>query len=232
MSIADSYIVAGIKPWNRRVFDKIITKYPGEWQFISNPDQLTIERVTSFAPRYIFFLHWSDKVESKIFEKYECVAFHMTDLPFGRGGSPLQNLIADGHRHTKLSAIRLVEKFDAGPVYLKEDLCLEGNAEEIYIRASCLSADMIKKVIDRKEEPTAQIGTPLMFKRRKAGQSEIVDLPSLGELHDLMRMQDADGYPPAFLVHQGFRYEFNRAALYDGRILADVTITSVQKECG
>ncbi len=25
--------------------------------------------------------------------KFECVCFHMTDVPYGRGGSPLQNLI-------------------------------------------------------------------------------------------------------------------------------------------
>jgi len=55
----------------------------------------------------------------------------MTYMPYGRGGSPLQNLIVRGYRHTKLTALRMVEEFDAGPVYLKEDLCLEGNAEEI-----------------------------------------------------------------------------------------------------
>jgi len=39
-------------------------------------------------------------------------------------------------------------------------------------------------------------------------------------------MLDADGYPLAFLEHAGFRYEFSRASLRDGRIVADVTITA------
>ena len=30
----------------------------------------------------------------EIHENYKCIIFHMTDLPFGRGGSPLQNLIS------------------------------------------------------------------------------------------------------------------------------------------
>jgi len=32
----------------------------------------------------------------EIFENYEIILFHMTDLPYGRGGSPLQNLIVRG----------------------------------------------------------------------------------------------------------------------------------------
>jgi methionyl-tRNA formyltransferase len=44
----------------------------------------------------------------------------MTDLPFGRGGSPLQNLISRKIYNTKLSAIRVVKELDAGPVFLKK----------------------------------------------------------------------------------------------------------------
>jgi len=46
----------------------------------------------------------------------------MTDLPFGRGGSPLQNLIVRGFTHTKLSALRVEKGLDTGDIYLKEDL--------------------------------------------------------------------------------------------------------------
>lgn len=38
-------------------------------------------------------------------------------------------------------------------------------------------------------------------------------------------MLDAEGYPRAFLSHAGYRFEFSRSALYDGRIVADVQIT-------
>jgi methionyl-tRNA formyltransferase len=43
-------------------------------------------------------------------------------------------------------------------------------------------------------------------------------------------MLDAEGYPRAFLEHGGFRYEFNRGVLYDGRIEADVRITAIVEE--
>ncbi len=68
----------------------------------------------------------------------------MTDLPFGRGGSPLQNLIVRGHKQTKISAIKVVEAMDAGDVYLKEELDLYGTADEIFMRASKI---VFKKMI-------------------------------------------------------------------------------------
>ena len=44
----------------------------------------------------------------------------MTDLPYGRGGSPLQNLIANKIYDTKISAIRAEGGIDTGRIYLKE----------------------------------------------------------------------------------------------------------------
>ena len=224
------YIVVGNRPWNRRVFDDVISKYPGQWHFVGSREQLTLEVVQALRPRYIFFLHWSWKVPDEIINNYECVCFHMTDVPYGRGGSPLQNLIVRGHRHTKLTALRMVEDLDAGPVYLKEDLCLEGNAEEIYIRASYLSAQMIRRIIEEQPEPQPQIGEVVAFKRRKPDESRIPALRDLKALYDFIRMLDAEGYPRAFLEHAGFRYEFSRAVLYDGRIIADVKITPIAEE--
>lgn len=224
------YLVAGARPWNRRIFDQIISRYPGQWHFASNPSELTVERIADLNLRYIFFLHWSWKVPAEITDAYECVCFHMTDVPYGRGGSPLQNLIVRGHRQTKLTALRMTAALDAGPVYLKEDLSLEGNAEEIYIRSSYLSASMIRRIINDKLVPQPQIGTLVVFRRRNPPESEIPCLPDLQALHDFIRMLDAEGYPLAFLKHNGFRYEFSRSGLYDGRIVADVVITPIEQE--
>ena len=67
------------------------------------------------------------------------------------------------------------------------------------------------------------------FKRRKPEESEIGNPASLQALHDWIRMLDADGYPRAFLNYGAFRFEFSRSALYDGRVVADVKITPIQK---
>jgi len=225
-------LVLGTRPWNLRVFDEIISRFPGTWRYFGVERPLTIEAVREIHPRYLFFLHWSSRVPREVFSEYECVAFHLTDLPYGRGGSPLQNLISRGHRATKLTAFRMVEELDAGPVYLKEDLSLEGSAEEIFLRSSELSARMIRRFLEEKPAPAPQLGQPTAFKRRSPAESLIPELGTLARLHDFVRMLDAEGYPPAFLEHQGFRYEFSRAVLKDGRVLADVTIRRSPREEG
>lgn len=222
-----AYLVLGCKTWDRRVYDDILAALPGEWRYLGSPEEFSSALVTEFAPRYLFFLHWSWKVPREIIESFECICFHMTDVPFGRGGSPLQNLIVRGHRDTVLTALRMSNEFDAGPVYLKEPLSLEGNAEEIYLRAAQLSGKMIERFTRERLKPKPQQGEAVNFKRRKSEESEIGSPTSLQEVHDWIRMLDADGYPHAFLNHAGFRFEFTRSALYDGRIVADVRITQL-----
>ena len=225
-----SYIVAGAKPWNKRIFYELKSCFTGKWRFCSVPDELTEQLDQIAKPRFIFFLHWSWKVSLQIIDNYECVCFHMTDVPYGRGGSPLQNLISRNHRSTKLAALRMIKDFDAGPVYLKKDLSLEGNAEEIYIRATYLSFSMMKQIIEQSIRPTPQAGKPVVFKRRGPQESRIPESLNLQSLYDFMRMLDAEGYPKAFLEMNGFRYEFSRAGFYNGRIVADVNITPIAKE--
>jgi len=219
------YLVLGCKPWNRRLFDELLSKLPGRWYYLGSRDEFSCDAVRKIAPRYLFSLHWSWKVPQEIVDQFECVCFHMTDVPFGRGGSPLQNLIVRGHRETKLTALRMTRDFDAGPVYGKEPLSLEGGAEEIYLRAGRLSAKMIESIIRQEPKPALQQGKPVNFKRRKPEESQVGNPTSLEQLHDFIRMLDAEGYPRAFLDHSGFRFEFSRPALYDGRIVADVKIT-------
>ena len=217
--------MAGCKSWHRRVFGEVLSKLAGDWHYVGKQEELSLAYIRELRPRYIFFLHWSWKVPPEILAEVECVCFHMTDVPYGRGGSPLQNLIVRGHRETRLTALRMTSELDAGPVYLKRSLSLEGGAEEIYLRASALSAEMIQQIARDEMHALPQTGVAVNFKRRKPEESQIAKLDSLEQLHDFIRMLDAEGYPRAFLSHDGYRFEFSRSALYDGRIVADVHIT-------
>ena len=100
----------------------------------------------------------------------------MTDLPFGRGGSPLQNLIVRGINETKISALRCVEEVDAGPIFMKKSLSLHGTAQEIYIRANIIIEEMIVFLIKNKPDPQDQIGEVVMFKRRKENEGDLAKL--------------------------------------------------------
>jgi methionyl-tRNA formyltransferase len=197
-----------------------------DYYFIEEKDKLSIETLESIQPGYIFFPHWSYIIPKNIYENYNCVVFHMTDLPFGRGGSPLQNLISRKIYQTKISAIKVVKELDAGPVYLKKDFCLYGNAEEIYLRAGDLIIQMIDEIIETRPTPVEQHGTPVVFKRRTPDMSTIEHIETIEELFDYIRMLDAEGYPKAFLENENFRIEFSRASLKSNNtIIADVRIS-------
>lgn len=223
------YIVATIRPWNIKAFRDIISHYPGTWHLITDVNDLTPARIKKLKPRYIFFPHWSHWVPPSIMDLTECVCFHETDVPFGRGGSPVQNLIARGYKETKITALRMTKELDAGPVYLKRPLSLEGLAEEIFIRSSRIVAQMIREIVTHEPLPQAQQGKVVKFQRRTPGQSMIpLKLKNLDEMFNYLRMLDAAEYPKAFIEHSGFRYEFSRPALRTGVIEADVRITPLK----
>lgn len=223
-----TYIVATIKPWNIQAFNKTIKYYPGVWHLIDDHKELTVEKINAIDPEYIFFPHWNHIVPDEILKIATCVCFHETDLPYGRGGSPIQNLIATGHKQTMITAFKMTKELDAGPVYFQKPLSLDGLAEEIFIRASTIVADMIKTIVIQNPTPVEQVGKPTFFDRRKPEQSRISkDQKSLTDLFDHIRMLDADGYPKAFFEKDGFRYEISRPSLKAGKIIADVCITKL-----
>jgi methionyl-tRNA formyltransferase len=225
----ENFVVATVKPWNINAYNEIIKQYPGVWHLITDHRKLTAEAITSINPEYIFFPHWNHMVPNEILAIATCICFHETDLPYGRGGSPLQNLIALGHKETVITALKMTEELDAGPIYLKRTLSLEGLAEEIFIRTSYVIAEMIKTIITENPEPEEQVGKPTLFNRRKPSQSKIpTEEIDLGNLFDHIRMLDAEGYPRAYLESGGFRYEISRPALKSGKILADVHITKIE----
>jgi methionyl-tRNA formyltransferase len=226
----DIYIVATIKPWNIKVYNEIIKHYTGEWHLITEPSELTVEKIKLINPKFVFFPHWSHIVPNEILNITTCVCFHEADLPYGRGGSPLQNLISLGHRETVVTALKMSEELDAGPIYLKRPISLEGLAEEIFLRTAYVVAEMIKVIITENPIPFEQVGKPTLFKRRKPSESIIPeDKDNLIELYDHIRMLDAEGYPKAFLESGGFRFEISRPALKTSEILADVRIIILPK---
>jgi methionyl-tRNA formyltransferase len=224
------YLIATIKSWNIEKAKAFKVKKDEDLAIITDPEELTYERIKQINPRYIFFPHWSWKIPKEIYANFECIVFHMTDLPFGRGGSPLQNLIAKGIYKTKISALKVVEEMDAGPIYLKKDFDIStGSAEDIFKRAADIIFDeMIPWIIKNEPLPKPQKGKPVVFKRRTPEQSDISGLKDVGKVYDHIRMLDGEGYPPAFIETNYLRFEFTGAKKVDGAVEAVVKI--IQKE--
>ena len=217
-------IIATVKSWNIERAQALQKQYAGVHDIVvyTTKEEYTIEHVRDFNPDYIFMPHWSYLVPNEITDNWECVVFHMTDLPYGRGGSPLQNLIVRGHKETKISAIRVTRKLDGGPVYMKRPLSLTGSAQEIFVRcADIIFQEMIPMFLSEKMTPKPQEGEPVVFKRRKPEEGQITSDMELDKIYDYIRMLDAEGYPRAYMEFGGYRLEFENAELSaDGQELS------------
>jgi methionyl-tRNA formyltransferase len=219
------YLLVTEKSWHDELFNKLSAQHGQVWKKINNKDNLNFEIVKEFNPDFIFIPHWSYLIDKNIFLNWNCVVFHMTDLPFGRGGSPLQNLIIRGYKETKVSAIRVSKGLDTGDVYLKKSLDLNGTAQEIFIKATDVIHDMILEIIEENPTPIPQSGEITLFQRRKPEDGNLYPLSSNIEIYDYIRMLDCEGYPPAFIETDHFRYEFTGAMLNnDETIKANVRI--------
>jgi len=223
------YVFAVSRDGYEASFARLKKRHPGRFVYMNKHNDLTVENLRAIDARYVFFPHWSYIIPANIYENFECVIFHMTDVPFGRGGTPLQNLLARGIEQTKISALRCTRIVDGGPVYLKSPLSLHGSAEEIYLRAAQIIEGMITTIIRRRPAPQPQRGTVVTFKRRRPADSNLTRVHSLEQVFNWIRMLDAEGYPKAFLETAEFHLEFSRASLKPGRIIADVTITEKRK---
>lgn len=225
--MSPGYIVASCKSLHREAFELTAQRQPRQWTYVDSPETL-LRAVAESPPRYIFFLHWNWLVPEDIWSRHECVCFHMTDVPYGRGGTPLQNLIVAGHSETKLTALRMVKEMDAGPVYAKRTMTLEGRAEDIYLRAGRLSWDLIHWIIETQPTPVAQEGEIVRFKRRTPEQSVLPAAGSLEDIYDHIRMLDAPTYPAAFVRHGDFMLEFTHAQLEGDEVHARVVLRKIQ----
>jgi len=198
-------IIATIKEWNIQNYFELKNKYQSKYNFhiFTSKEELNIEIINKINPKYIFFPHWSWIIPDEIYTSYESIVFHMTDLPYGRGGSPLQNLIMNEVYDTKISAIKVEEGLDAGDIYLKEDFNIsKGSAQELFTTASnIIFEEMIPKFLDTCLQAVPQSGNITTFKRRTKNESNIntVKNPSVNKLYDFIRMLDAEGYPKAYI---------------------------------
>ena len=220
------YFFVSDREWTINSFLKNRNRLTGNWSVITTPSDLKVALLTQ-SPRYIFFPHWSAIVPNEIVQKHTCICFHMTNLPFGRGGSPLQNLISKGFDETVLTSLRMTEVIDGGPIYKKDNLYLDGSARDVFDRMSNLAIEQIIYIIENNPRPTPQVKTDYeTFQRLKPSDSEILSSYDLDTLYNHIRMLDAPGYPRAFIKKEKLRFTFTNVKkdVQNDRLFASVEI--------
>lgn len=198
-------LIASSKKWflKNKEFLKFIKKR--KIITISDKKKLNIKNLNKIRPGIIFFPHWSFKVNKNIIKKFNCICFHTSPLPYGRGGSPIQNLILKKFKIAPVCALKMTNKIDSGPIYLKENVSLSGNLDEIFNRISLKILKMIKILIRRKVKPKKQVGRIFNFKRLKNHHSKITKNETINQIYDKIRMLSSDDYPHAYILKDNFK---------------------------
>ena len=156
------YLVLAAQPWAQRIAWPVVA---GDvWVIVTDPESLGRERnaLGMYPPEArerAFVLHWHWRIPAEMIGgKYlsggteleppcEFIGFHASDLPHFRGGDPIGNQQARGITETKLTAFRLVEALDAGPILLQEPLSLAGTKADVLARIAGLVPGMIRRII-------------------------------------------------------------------------------------
>jgi methionyl-tRNA formyltransferase len=190
------------KIWNKDNYKKFIYKK-------NVHKKLTKSMIKKIKPDKIFFIHWSEYISKDIFLNYDCIQFHCSDLPKFKGGSPIQNQILKGLKKTKLTAFKVTEKIDSGPIYIKKNISLKNNIKIILSNLEKIALKMIVQIIKKKIKPKIQKGESSYCNRRIPKQSFLPkNLNNISKIYDYMRMLDAEGYPKSKIKFNNFNFEF------------------------
>ncbi|MGE4297645.1 MAG: hypothetical protein AB7E47_06420 [Desulfovibrionaceae bacterium] len=148
---------------------------------------------------------------------------HESDLPRGRGWSPVAWQVAAGAASIPVALLEAVVRADAGPVYLRDAIALDGVEllPELRDKQGRKTMDMVLAFLARWPDldPVTQQGEPTYFRRRGEEDDRLdVDKP-LGELFNRLRVVDNERYP-AWFEYNGRRF---RLAIHpmDGKSAAE-----------
>ena len=221
----DNIILLTNKIYGESIFENLIkSNLPYKFIFIKNKNKFTLRKIQKLKPKYIFIPFWSSIISRSIYSNYTCINFHISDLPFGRGGSPLQNLIIKNFSKTKISAFKCNDILDGGDIYLKKNLNLKGSAEKILKNSSKIIFEMICEILKKNILPKPQKGKVFKFKRREPNQSDLKNIKDLKIMYNMIRMLDAEEYPKSYLETKHFKFELTNAKLYKKELIASVKI--------
>lgn len=193
-------------------------------KLIKDKSELSENNLEKFKPGYLFFAHWSWIVPAKIYKKYSCIVFHTAPLPYGRGGSPIQNLIINGFKNSPVCAIKMVKELDAGPIYTKMKISLEGSLSQILSRINSAINKLILKIINNNLIPKEQKGKVHIFKRLSLQDNQIQSKLTLEQIFDKIRMLDHSSYPDAYIKYGDLILNFSKAKFSKTKLSVMCTI--------
>ena len=161
---------------------------------------------------FCFCLGLGQMVPPAVRQQFQHVlVVHESDLPKGRGWSPLTWQILDGADRIPVTLIEATDDVDSGPVYAQRWIAFEGYELIDELRAAQAEAThaLCRAFVDVYPESAVQgreqAGEPTYYPRRRPADSEINPERSLTEQFNQLRVADNRRYP-VFFDCRGHRY--------------------------
>jgi methionyl-tRNA formyltransferase len=134
---------------------------------------------------------------------------HESDLPRGKGWSPVSWQVLEGKNKMAISLFEATKSVDDGPIYHQIMLELEGHElwPEIKHKQGMITQQLIIKFVQDYPNNTAkpQAGDSTYYQRRTPKDSELDIYKSIADQFNLLRICDNERYP-AFFMKDGQKY--------------------------
>lgn len=135
---------------------------------------------------------------------------HASDLPLGRGFSPMTWLLLEGKNDIPVCLLEAAPEVDAGPVIFRDRIKLKGNEliNEIREELGACHVRLCRRFLDAAEPPqgVTQQGDPSFYPRRRPADSRLNPAESIQSQFNLLRVVDNSRYP-AYFDYRGRRYK-------------------------
>lgn len=156
------------------------------------------------------FLSCEKIISRKTRERNICnLVVHESDLPGGRGWSPVTWQVLEGKNRIPVCLFEAADAVDAGPLYLKGYMELEGHelVEGIRKKQAEETFGLIRKFLEVYPgiKPKPQEGEGSAYRKRTPADSRLDPKKSIAEQFNLLRVVDNDRYP-AFFEYRGCKY--------------------------
>lgn len=145
---------------------------------------------------------------------------HESDLPRGRGWSPLSWQVLEGADRIPVTLLEAAEGVDSGPIYSQATIQLRGNelVDELRAAQAAATLALCTEFISRHPfvlaDAREQSGTPTYYPRRGPADSRLDPDKTLREQFQLLRIADFERYPAHFEI-AGRRFSVRITAMPD-----------------
>lgn len=182
-------------PWAQQLVDRLNAE-GDQAELITSYDDVKPGTVT-------FYLNCTRRTPPEILDRNSSnLVVHASDLPKGRGFSPLTWMVLEECDRIPVCLLHAVDEVDAGPIIYKDFIDFEGH-ELIGSMRALLGAKTVELCLRFMNEDApcagvAQEGEATWYPRRHPADSEVDPKDTIENLFNQFRVADNEAYPVVF----------------------------------